>query len=154
MCVCACKPQISLQIRITLTWEFQHGCCVVQGVQRRICLVCNDTVNKLFQVHLQIPLALLTIATTVTCALQPITAEPTATPHLKKQVDLYLQRRELDQDFAGGSVPFCSVHLNWLLWINEIKLVRIESVRVWGDPETRGQQSGIRICGCSCVASC
>ena len=27
--------------------------------------------------------------------------------HLKKQVDLYLQRRELDWDFAGGLVPFC-----------------------------------------------
>ena len=35
-----------------------------------------------------------------------------ATPHLKKQGDLYLQRRELDQDFADSSVPFCSVHLN------------------------------------------
>ena len=56
--------------------------------------------------------ALSTGATTVTCAPEPITAEPTATPHLKKQADLYLQLRELDRDFAGGSVPFCSVHLN------------------------------------------
>ena len=48
-------------------------------------------------------------ATTVTCAPKPITAEPTATPHLKKQAELYLQLHELDRDFAGGSVPFCSV---------------------------------------------
>ena len=61
---------------------------------------------------LQIPLALLTIATTVTCTLESITAEPSATPHLKKQVDLYLQRCKLDRDFASGSVPFCSVHVN------------------------------------------
>ena len=38
---------------------------------------------------------------------KPITAAPTATPILKKQADLYLQRCELDRDFAGGSVPFC-----------------------------------------------
>ena len=31
LCVCVCVPQISLQIRIRLTWEFQHGCCLVQG---------------------------------------------------------------------------------------------------------------------------
>ena len=89
--------------------------------------------------------------TVATCAPEPITAELTATPHLKKQADLYLQR------WAGprfGSVPFCSVYLNWLLWINETTRVRAESVGVWGDPETRGQQSGIGICGCSCVASC
>ena len=103
---------------------------------------------------LRIPLALSTIATIVTCAPEPITAELTSTTYLKKQADLYLQRCELDRDFAGGSVPFCSVHLNWLLWINETKRVRTESVPVWGDPETRGQQSGIGICGCLCVASC
>ena len=50
--------------------------------------------------------------TIATCATEPITAEPTANPHLKKQADLYLQRCELDRDFAGGSVPFCSVYLN------------------------------------------
>ena len=61
--------------------------------------------------------ALLTVATTVMCTPEPTTAEPTATPHRKKQANLYLQRRELDQDFAGGSVSFCSVHLNCLLWI-------------------------------------
>ena len=54
---------------------------------------------------------LLTIATIVTCAPEPITAELTSTNHLKKQADLYLQRRELDQDFAGGSVLFCASKL-------------------------------------------
>ena len=28
-----------------------------------------------------------------------------------------------------------SVHLNWLLWINDTKQVQTESVPVWGDPE-------------------
>ena len=44
-----------------------------------------------------------------------------------------------------------SVHLVWLLWINETKWVRTESVPVWGDPDTRGQLSGFGICGCSRV---
>ena len=30
-CVRVCVPEISLQIRIRLTWEFQHGCCMVEG---------------------------------------------------------------------------------------------------------------------------
>ena len=34
--------------------------------------------------------------TIATCAPEPITAEPTATPHLKKQAELYLQWCELD----------------------------------------------------------
>ena len=134
------------------TYNMAAAC--FNGVRFRICLDCNDTVNKLFHKCFTNSRALSTGATTVTCAPEPITAEPTATPHLKKQVDLYLQQRELDRDFAGGSVPFCSMHLNWLLWINETKRVRTMSVRVWGDPETHRQQSGIGICGCSCVASC
>ena len=60
---------------------------------------------------LRIPLALSTTATIVTCAPEPITAELTSTTYLKKQADLYLQRRELDRDFAGGSVPFCASKL-------------------------------------------
>ena len=62
-----------------------------------------------------------------------------------KQTDLYLQWCELNEDFAGGSLLFCSVHLNWLLWINETKQVQTESVPVWEDPEMCGQQSGIGI---------
>ena len=134
--------------------SFNMAAACFKGVQLRICLDCNDTVNKLFHKCLTNSRALSTRATTVTCAPEPITAEPTATPHLKKQADLYLQRRELDRDFAGGSVPFCSVHLNWLLWINETKRVWTESVRVWGDTEMPRQQSGIGICECLCVASC
>ena len=64
-----------------------------------------------FRNVLRIPLALLTVATTVTCAPEPITAEPTATPYRKKQADLYLQRRELGRDFVVGSVPFCASKL-------------------------------------------
>ena len=40
-------------------------------------------------------------ATTVTCAPEPITAEPTATPHLKKQAELYLHAA------AGAGPRFC-----------------------------------------------
>ena len=45
------------------------------------------------------------------CAPQPITTEPTSTTYLKKQVDLYLQRRELDRDFVCSLVPFCASKL-------------------------------------------
>ena len=83
-------------------------------------------------------------ATTVTCAPEPITAHrshlrtratPTTaelkpTTYLKKQADLYLQQRELEWDFAGSSVPFCTVHLNWLLWINETKRL-FGSEEIW-----------------------
>ena len=60
---------------------------------------------------LPVLLALSNIATIAMCAPEPITAELTSTTYLKKQADLYLQRRELDQDFAGGSVPFCASKL-------------------------------------------
>ena len=46
---------------------------------------------------LRIPLALSTIAP---CAPEPITAELKPKTYLKKQADLYLQRRELDRDFV------------------------------------------------------
>ena len=46
--VCVCVPQISLQIRIRLTWKFPHGAAWLKGLQRRICLNYNDTVNKWF----------------------------------------------------------------------------------------------------------
>ena len=44
------------------------------------------------------------------CAPEPITAELKPTTYFKKQVDLYLQRREQDWDFASGQSR--SVHLN------------------------------------------
>ena len=116
-------------------------------------MVCNVAFvwTNYFINALQILRALSTGATTVTCAPEPITAELKPTTYLKKQADSYLQRHKLDWDFAGGLVPFCA---SKLLWINETKRVQDESVQVWGDLETRGQQSGIGICGCSCVASC
>ena len=47
--------------------------------------------------------------TVATCAPEPIIAELKPTTYLKKQADLYLQWRELDQDFARGFGPvlFC-----------------------------------------------
>ena len=45
LCLSVCVLQISLQIRIRLTWDFQHGCCVVQG-----CAISHlFGLNKLFQ---------------------------------------------------------------------------------------------------------
>ena len=69
----------------------------IKGVQCRICLDCNDTVNKLFHKCFTIP--------------EQITADLTSMTYLEKQVDLYLQRHELDWDFAGGPVPFCASKL-------------------------------------------
>ena len=80
-------------------------------VPRRICLDYNDTVIDHFINALLIPLALSTRATTAPCAPEPITAELTSMAYLKKQVDLYLQRCELDRDFAGGPVLFCASKL-------------------------------------------
>ena len=88
---------------------------------------------------LQIPQALSTGATTVTCAPEPITAEPTATPTLRNK-----QIYTCSGASWTGILPAVrsrSVHLNWLLWINETERVRAESVRVWGDPDTQRQQT-------------
>ena len=145
VCVCVCVPQISLRIRLTWWLLLGSRVCQVGFIWTTIILLINYFINVL-----QIPRALSTRTITVTCAPEPITAELTSTIYLKKRADLYLQRCELDRDFAGSSVPFSSVHLNWLLWINETKRVWTDSVWVWGDLETRGQQSGIGICGCSC----
>ena len=82
-----------------------------KGVQRHICLDYNDTVNTFFINALQILQALSTRATTVTRTPEPITAELTSMTYLKKQAGLHLQQHEVDQDFAGGSVPFCASKL-------------------------------------------
>ena len=74
-------------------------------------LLRGSRVCKVAFVWTTIPLALSTIATIVTFAPEPITAELKPTTYLKKQVDLYLERRELDRDFAGGSVSFCASKL-------------------------------------------
>ena len=76
----------------------------------------------------KIPLALSTITTIVMCVPELITAELTSTTYLRKQADLYLQRLELDRDFAGGSVLFCASELS--VPQHETKRVRTESVPV------------------------
>ena len=77
------------------------------GVQRRICLDYNDTVNKLFR-------KCFTDSASIANHSHHSHVHTRAnhcTPHLKKQADLYLQRHELDRDFAGGSVSFCASKL-------------------------------------------
>ena len=81
-----------------------------KGVQRRICLDYNDTVNKLFHKCFMNSASIVTIATIVTCPPEPITAELVPMTHLKKEADLYLQRCDLNRDFASSSVLFCAPH--------------------------------------------
>ena len=150
--------------------SFNVAAAWFNGVQHRIYLD-YDTVNKLFHKCFTNSASIINLSHSskwlqplvcahqsqsldiiATCAPEQITAELTSMTYLKKQSDLYLQRCEQDWDFASGQSR--SVHLNWLLWINETKWVRTESVPVWGDPDTWGQRSGIGICGCLSVASC
>ena len=108
----------------------------------------------------RIPLALLTIATIVTCTPEPITAHHSHMCTRANHCRAHPQDKRMytcsGTSWTGilPAVRSRYVHLNWLLWINETKWVQTESVWVWGDPDTQGQQSGIGICGCSCVASC
>ena len=99
-----------------------------KGVQHRICLDYNDTLINYFINALQIPIALstiATIATIATCTPEQITAELTSMTNFKKQVDLYLYRRKLDRDFAGGSVLFYASKMTAVT-----KRVRTESLQV------------------------
>ena len=89
------------------TWLLRGSrVCNITFVWTTMTLLINYFINAL-----PIPLALLTVATIATCAPEPITTELTSMTCLKKQVDLYLQQRELERDFAGGSVPFCASKL-------------------------------------------
>ena len=115
-----CSSHISAdqdQTDLRLTTWLLHGSvvCNVAFVWTAMILLINYFINAL-QIREHCPPA-------PPQSPKQITEEPTVTPHLKKQADLYLQRCELDRDFAGGSVPFCSLHLNWLLCINDTNLV-------------------------------
>ena len=101
------EDQDQTDLRVSSWLLLGSRVCQITFVWTAMILLINHFINAL-----RIPRALSTIATAVTCAPEPITAELKPTTYLKKQADLYLQRCELDRDFAGGSVPFCSVHLN------------------------------------------
>ena len=96
VCVCFCESNISgdqdhTDLRLS-TWLLCGSVvCIWAFAWTAMIPWINYFINAL-----QIPQALSTGATTVTCAPEPITAEPTATPHLKKQAELYLQWCELD----------------------------------------------------------
>ena len=94
-----CQTDLSIS-----TWLL-HGSrvCNIAFVWTTMILLINY-----FRNALPIPLALYTIATFTP---EPMTAELTSTTYLKKQADLYLQWRELDRDFVGGSVRFCASKL-------------------------------------------
>ena len=72
-----------------------------KGLQRRICLDYNDTINKLFQ-------KCFTNSASIANKSHHSHVPTRATKRLKKQADLYLQRHELDWNFADGSVLFCA----------------------------------------------
>ena len=120
-----------------------------EGV-RRICLNYNDTVNKFHQCFKN--------SASVVNHSHMRTRANHCTP-LQSWPPRHPLRNKRIYTCSGASwtrilpvVRSRSVHLNWLLWINETKRVWTKSVPVWGDLDTRGQQSGI--CGCSWVASC
>ena len=93
------------------------------------------------------------IATIITCAPEPITAELTQTTYLKKQADLYLQWCELDRDFAGGSVTFCASKLTVvdIMRLNESRpsLFRSEEIQIREDNKVESETWMF-----VCVASC
>ena len=135
-CVRVCSSNISADqdqtdLRVSTWLLLGSRVCQVGFVWTTMIPLINYFINAL-----KIPQALSTGATTVTCAPEPISAEPTT---YKKQADLDLQRRKLDRDFVA--VRSRSVHLNWLLQINETKRVWTESVLVWGDPEVNKLES-------------
>ena len=116
LCLCVCLSVyvcLKYLCRTGSDWSesFSMAAAWFKGVQRRICLDYNDTINKLFHKCFTNLLALSKISTIATCAPEPITAELKPTTYLKKQADLYLHCCELDRDFAGGSVPFCASKL-------------------------------------------
>ena len=108
---------------------FNMAAAWFKGVQHRICLDCIDTANKLL--HKCFPNS----ASTVNHSHQSQSLQSSLPWHTLRKKRIYT----------------CSTVL---LWINETERVCTESVLVWGDPDTLGQQSGIGICGYACVASC
>ena len=88
VCVCMCASNISAdqdQTDLRFSTWLLHGSrvCNVAFVWTIMIPLINY-----FRNALRIPLALLAIATIVTCTPEPITAELTPTTYLKKQVDL------------------------------------------------------------------
>ena len=113
VCLCMCCSNISAdqdqtELRVS-TWLL-HGSrvCKVAFVWTTMIPLIIYFINAL-----PISLALLTVATTVTCAPEPITAElkPTTTSRFIPAA------ARAGPGFCGGLVPFCSMHLNSLLWI-------------------------------------
>ena len=79
VCVCVCVPQISLNqtdLRVSTWLMCGSRVCEVAFVWTTMIPLLNYFINAL-----QIPLALLTIATIVMCTPETITAEPTSTTH-------------------------------------------------------------------------
>ena len=95
VCVCVCVPQISRGSRVC-----------------DICLDCSEIVNKLFHKCFTNSASIVHQGHHSYMCTRANHCRAQATTYLTKQADLYLQQRELDRDFAGSSVPFCSVHLN------------------------------------------
>ena len=96
LCVCVCLKNL----RIRLTWDFQHGCCGwrLKDVQPRICFHYKDTV-KLFN--------------------KCFTNSASIVNHS--------HHSHASWNGILPAVRCHSVHLNWLLWINETEQVQTES---------------------------
>ena len=110
VCVCMCGSNISADQDQT---DLKFSTWLLLG--SRVCNIAfvSTTIIPLinyFRNASRIPLALLTIANIVTCTPKPITAHHS---HVRTRApESSLPRHTLTyQDFAGGSVPFCTSKL-------------------------------------------
>ena len=64
-------------------------------------------------------------------------------------MDLYLQQRELDRDFAGSSVPFCAFKLTVvdIMRLNESgpSLFQSEEIRIREDNKLESESVDVRV---------
>ena len=93
VCVSACVCALNISADQDQT-DLRFSTRLLRG--SRVCnvrFVWTTMLINYFMNALPILLALSTIGTIVTCAPEPVTAELTPTSYLKKQLDLYLQRR-------------------------------------------------------------
>ena len=140
-CVCVCVPQYLCGSGSDWPESFNMAAAWFKGVWRWICLDCSDTIIKLFH-------KCFTSSASIVHRSHHSHMRTRATRSLQSSSPRHTLRYKQIYTCSGASwtriLPVVwshsrSVHLNWLLWINETKRVRTESVPVWGDLETCGQ---------------
>ena len=120
---------------------FNMAAAWFEGVQCRICLDYNYTVNELFHEGFTNSTSIVNYShyshhTHVHIRVSHCRAHPPR--HTLRNKQIYT----CSSASWTGILPAVwsrSVHLNWLLWINETERVRTESIPVWGDLDTGGR---------------